>query len=88
LLILDRSFDIQSPLTFDYTYHSQVFENFEEIPDNFCIDKLAQVGPLLKQAKKKADPNAGSTTNFLNNTDFIWSKYKCAHIVEVHKMLG
>ena len=64
-----------------------MFETFEEIPDNFCVDELPVVKSLLKQAKKKADPNAGSTTNFLNNTDFIWSKYKCAHLAEVAKML-
>jgi syntaxin-binding protein 1 len=68
LLIVDRSFDMQTPLSHDYTYQSLVFELAP--PKNFCID-----------------PDSKENQNYLNETDFIWSKYKFAHIVELQKMM-
>jgi hypothetical protein len=31
---------------------------------------------------------SGEESNFLNETDFVWSKYKCANINEVYKMIN
>ena len=63
-------------MTFDYSYSTSMFETIK-IPDDLKIDKVN----CIKKAMKKAKPNDGVTqANYLNNTDFVWSKYKYCHI--------
>ena len=48
---------------------------------DFCIDEV----PFIKKLKK-GNLNQ-KESSFLDDTDFVWSKYKCAHIIELQKMV-
>lgn len=73
-MILDRSFDIQATLANDYSYQSLIYETIENI-EHFCLDKV----DFLKKSEQ---------SNFLNDTDFVWSRYKCSDIVEFQKLIS
>lgn len=72
LLILDRSFDMASPLLHDYSYECLVYETVEN-PD--------QADELCSQDKSKEAH--GQSEKILNENDVVWRRYKNEHFAKV-----
>lgn len=75
-MIVDRSFDWQSVLLNDYSYFTNVCTS-HEIPDDFNISEL-------KVVQARAQENE---VHVLDDSDFVWSKYKHSNISVVQKMI-
>lgn len=80
ILILDRLFDTQTPLTYDYSYQTQIFEILKNLPPDLCVDDESFMKDIIAQQ------GADAPKNYLNETDFFMSKYKSASIQEVAQM--
>ena len=68
ILILDRSFDLYSPVMHDFTLGSLVYD-------------FLQKSPLSKEVKYKAGAGDG-VYRLENERDTLWNKYKGKHFVE------
>lgn len=68
LLILDRSFDMTSPLLHDYAYESLVYETVEngDEADKMCSEEV-------KQEKH------GQSEKMMDRSDLVWHRYKNKH---------
>ncbi|CAI2361486.1 unnamed protein product [Moneuplotes crassus] len=68
LLILDRSFDLTSPLLHDYSYECLVYENVTS-PEG-----ADRIGTEEQKCSK-----SGRTEKILSEQDHVWSQYKSEH---------
>ena len=68
-MLLDRSFDMVTPLIHDYQYQSTVFD-YLPVPENGSLESVI-----------KGERNEKNRE--LNEKDEIWQKYKSSHIAEV-----
>ncbi len=82
LLIVDRTFDMVSPLIHDYHYQSMVYD-YLDIGENGSLNHV--LPPQKSNVQQQA---ASETEHKLNEYDSIWSKYRCMHIAEVLGQLG
>jgi len=78
-------------MTFDYSYSTALFETIG-IPPDLQIDDLKCLKPTkdnkkAASAEKKEEGVAqAKQMNYLDNTDFVWSKYKCCHVAQINDM--
>ena len=86
MLILDRTLDLQTPMTFDYSYSSALFETID-IPPDLQIDDLKCLKSTKKAQSAEKKEEGVAQANYLDNTDFVWSKYKCCHVAEALQMI-
>ena len=68
LLILDRSFDMTSPLLHDYSYECLVFETVENAD---TADSM-----WTEETKREAQ---GQSEKILDRNDIVWNRYKNKH---------
>ena len=72
LLILDRSFDMTSPLLHDYSYECLVYETVDSRDQ---ADEICSAGP-------SKDPH-GQSEKILNENDLVWRRFKNEHFAKV-----
>eukprot|EP00347_Sterkiella_histriomuscorum_P013160 403365781 len=81
LLILDRTFDLISPLVHDYHYQSVIYD-YLKVPENGTLDKI-----IPKEQGDDQRQAASEQSKKLNEDDMIWQKYKALHIAETFGFL-
>ena len=67
-------------MSYDYSYWSNLFESID-IPNSFKLDGL---NCIKMPNKNTAEVQA---SNYLDNTDFFWSRYKNCNIAQVYKLI-
>lgn len=77
LVILDRTFDLITPMMHDYSYESTIFD-YLPIPENGSLDNV--IKPQRSKTQKQA---ASESKKQLNEKDAVWEKYKNSHIADV-----
>ena len=78
LVIMDRTFDLVTPLIHDYSYEATVFD-YLEIPEDGSLDKVIPPEKVRDKPKSTASENSHK----LSEKDTVWQKYKTMHIAEV-----
>jgi syntaxin-binding protein 1 len=76
-VILDRTFDLITPLIHDYQYQSAIFE-YLPVTEDCTLDEV------IKPQKSKQRQAASEKSHKLDEKDEIWQKYKNMHIAEVY----
>lgn len=78
LVIIDRTFDLITPLIHDYQYQSAVFEYLPIDDEDGKLDRV-----IKPQKSKKQKQAASENCHVLNEKDQVWERYKNMHIAEV-----
>jgi hypothetical protein len=77
LVVFDRRLDLQASLANDYSYFTNVFEQIDVQPDFGIGEQMQALGAKAQETQE---------VPFLNETDYIWSKYKHSNVSEFQIM--
>ena len=93
VIIVDRAFDINSPIMHDYCYEVMIYDllNVNKDgaldPDNFkrnwAVEEVK--APLKKEVKKtsKEESKVQKPLIFLGDSDPLWKNYRLLHVLDV-----